>query len=568
MPFLNSSATSLPESTTFQAPVSSVVVSSLWFLSLILSLSSALLGIVAKQWCREYMKWHSVLAQAQENIILRQMRYEAWEEWNVKSLILVIPALLQLGLILFFVGLVVYSWTLQITVFAVVVTAVILVLIATMFLTVLPAFRRRCPYKSPMGWVFTRFFSSMWQRLDSIQRGRRKFPILKSFGPKAPAKFHVDIEAIRDWRTWEMRIALDANLCEQPGLLPPKVPYDQEDADATTDAFRLILLIRALSWVRRICSDETLRQDVDGCIHTIHGIMRTPLTSKVHLDVTVYAMRQIMGWTVGPDVVDECVQAQLATDLGTDDRNKSRAVARFHAKPHDRWREQAGPYLTDATPPPTHTDAAIFLVARQTLGFRLPFYADQWVESLQSSRPADRSRWTSRVTYILAVLRYIPKDYLIVAVADGEADIDMLATALTTAHRRLAPHTAAYCDGLIPMILDLLRLTGDVDLSNATTECRVSRKSQPELLLCVPMYLCVCYPAWHSMSWICELNCNIDRMEKNLQQIYTFSQQREEDVASEHRHLLVTAAGSALDTLGCHVVQWQSEDVLAPSTLR
>ena len=97
---------------------------SLWFLSLILSLASALFGILGKQWCREYMKWYSVLSRPQENIILRQVRYEAWEEWRVVSLIAAIPALLESALVLFFIGLVVYSWTLEVTVFAFVAAAV------------------------------------------------------------------------------------------------------------------------------------------------------------------------------------------------------------------------------------------------------------------------------------------------------------------------------------------------------------------------------------------------------------------------------------------------------------
>ena len=104
-PYLNETAASLPTSTTFKAPGNVVTVNILWFTSLVLALAAALFGILAKQWCREYLRWHSVVESARMNVILRQMRYEAWEEWKVASYIAAIPALLQIALVLFFAGL-------------------------------------------------------------------------------------------------------------------------------------------------------------------------------------------------------------------------------------------------------------------------------------------------------------------------------------------------------------------------------------------------------------------------------------------------------------------------------
>ena len=93
-PFLNSTAQSLPTSTSFRAPLSVVAINSLWFVSLVLSLAAALFGILAKQWCREYLRWHSILASARENVLLRQTRYDVWDKWRVSSFIATIQALL------------------------------------------------------------------------------------------------------------------------------------------------------------------------------------------------------------------------------------------------------------------------------------------------------------------------------------------------------------------------------------------------------------------------------------------------------------------------------------------
>lgn len=59
----------------------------LMFFSLVFSLVAALFGIMTKQWIREYMKWNKPLAAPRENVFVRQIRYEAWESWNVEALI-------------------------------------------------------------------------------------------------------------------------------------------------------------------------------------------------------------------------------------------------------------------------------------------------------------------------------------------------------------------------------------------------------------------------------------------------------------------------------------------------
>ncbi|KAJ3518919.1 hypothetical protein NM688_g9374 [Phlebia brevispora] len=108
--FLNSTAATLPSSTAFQAPTSAITINALWFASLVLSLASALYGILAKQWCREYIKWKYVLADARENVLIRQARYEAWDQWKVSAFIAAIPALLEISLVLFLSGIVVVAW--------------------------------------------------------------------------------------------------------------------------------------------------------------------------------------------------------------------------------------------------------------------------------------------------------------------------------------------------------------------------------------------------------------------------------------------------------------------------
>ena len=91
---MNATITSLVDSPPFAASTADRWINTLFFLSLVLGLAAALLGIFAKQWIREYLKWTSLLAAPRENVLVRQLRFEAWAEWNVPDIISSIPIVL------------------------------------------------------------------------------------------------------------------------------------------------------------------------------------------------------------------------------------------------------------------------------------------------------------------------------------------------------------------------------------------------------------------------------------------------------------------------------------------
>ncbi|EKM57446.1 uncharacterized protein PHACADRAFT_251107 [Phanerochaete carnosa HHB-10118-sp] len=137
----------------FQPSTAARWINTLLFTSLVLSLAAALLGILVKQWVREYMQWNSPLATPQENVMVRQFRFEAWEAWNVSAVVSTVPALLEVAMILFLVGMIILLWTLD-DVVAICLTAftAMFLLVVAVF-TVLPVFSRRCPYKLPTAWA-------------------------------------------------------------------------------------------------------------------------------------------------------------------------------------------------------------------------------------------------------------------------------------------------------------------------------------------------------------------------------------------------------------------------------
>lgn len=144
-----SDALSIP----FSPSTASRWINVLFFLSLIFGLAAALFSILAKQWIREYLKWNSSLALPRENILIRQLRIEAWEDWQVSAVLSTIPILLELAMVFFLAGVVILLWTLDDVVARVITVFVSLFLGAFAALTVLPIVSKRCPYKSPTAWA-------------------------------------------------------------------------------------------------------------------------------------------------------------------------------------------------------------------------------------------------------------------------------------------------------------------------------------------------------------------------------------------------------------------------------
>ncbi|TBU23534.1 hypothetical protein BD311DRAFT_731138 [Dichomitus squalens] len=154
--FVNNTA---PATTVLTAPFKpsrfAVRLNTLWFSSLVCSLLSASLGLLVKQWLREYLAGSSNISR--ESIRIRQYRYDGMRRWRVPEIILCLPILLQLALLLFFIGLLDLLWTLHPVVAAVVTTIVAVSMLFAFITSVLPPLYPDCPYKSPQSWLICAF---------------------------------------------------------------------------------------------------------------------------------------------------------------------------------------------------------------------------------------------------------------------------------------------------------------------------------------------------------------------------------------------------------------------------
>jgi hypothetical protein len=156
----NSSFPAAADASQFQVQRSDVRVNVCWFVSLLLSLVVALFGIFLKQWMRTYMKWTDATPD-QHAVGLRQLRYRSLETWRLGAILALLPTLLQLSVILFLSGLLVFLWHLDrmVATVLVVLTSIAFFLVATV--TALPAVLQSCPYRSPLSEIIAVSFLHM-----------------------------------------------------------------------------------------------------------------------------------------------------------------------------------------------------------------------------------------------------------------------------------------------------------------------------------------------------------------------------------------------------------------------
>lgn len=140
----------LTYNTTFTATSRDKLLNGLWFVSLVLTLSTAIIAGFIKQWINYYLV--DVPGTPRDRACTRQLRYMGLTRWNVSPIIELLPVLMTISLLLFFTGLILFTQDLDglagIQWFLVVVT-----LFALLFYVgsgALPIWIPDCPYKTSL----------------------------------------------------------------------------------------------------------------------------------------------------------------------------------------------------------------------------------------------------------------------------------------------------------------------------------------------------------------------------------------------------------------------------------
>ncbi|KAJ3477657.1 hypothetical protein NLI96_g10313 [Meripilus lineatus] len=183
-----------PSLPTFTPERSSVWLNGLWFVALILSLVTASLGMLVKQWLREYLNFPDVTPEAHRRIQLFRVR--GLRKYKVSEIAALLPMLLQISLVLFFAGLVLFTRSVNATIGWIITGFVVAWGAFLVITTILPWFSASCPYKTPFLNTITlqvkRLLSYLHKRLDDFSQFRfrwlyRKLPAVL-FGDDAETR--------------------------------------------------------------------------------------------------------------------------------------------------------------------------------------------------------------------------------------------------------------------------------------------------------------------------------------------------------------------------------------------
>ncbi|KAI0293861.1 hypothetical protein B0F90DRAFT_1760714 [Multifurca ochricompacta] len=145
----------------FRVSSRSVRVNALWFLSLCLSLTCALVATLMQQWSRNYLQ----MAQGHRSDPAAQARLRAFvfdgvSRFHMSHALGLVPLLLHVSVILFFLGMIEFLFPINNTVTFVVLGFIIAMACTYLLLTVLPLFCLNFPYStpfSPLVWRLTSF---------------------------------------------------------------------------------------------------------------------------------------------------------------------------------------------------------------------------------------------------------------------------------------------------------------------------------------------------------------------------------------------------------------------------
>ncbi|KAH9053597.1 hypothetical protein EDB87DRAFT_1539636, partial [Lactarius vividus] len=130
----------------FSPPNYAVWVNALWFLSLVISLTCALLATLLQQWARRYLKVTQSRYSPHKRARIRAFFAEGVEKFLLPRTVEILPTLLHISLFLFFAGLVVFLCNVHITIFKLVLSWVGICTALYGCFTFMPIFRDDSPY--------------------------------------------------------------------------------------------------------------------------------------------------------------------------------------------------------------------------------------------------------------------------------------------------------------------------------------------------------------------------------------------------------------------------------------
>ena len=132
---------------------SMVCANAMWLISLVLSLTSALIATLLQQWARTYVDTPNVPSEPKKRAHVRLFLFLGTESYKMRHIVQMAFSLLHISVYLFFGGLVIIFHSVHKNVSIAVDVAVGLFGLAYLALSILPCLDVQCPYRTPMSYI-------------------------------------------------------------------------------------------------------------------------------------------------------------------------------------------------------------------------------------------------------------------------------------------------------------------------------------------------------------------------------------------------------------------------------
>ncbi|KAI9439622.1 hypothetical protein H4582DRAFT_1767720, partial [Lactarius indigo] len=137
------------DQSSFSPSASVVFVNSVWFLSLVLSLTCALIATLLQQWARRYLQMIKRNHPPHDRAHIREYFSRGARRFRIFALVEALPFLLLISVLLFFGGLVAFAFLANRTAACITAAIVGFCILSYVALTLMPLIYHDCPYHTP-----------------------------------------------------------------------------------------------------------------------------------------------------------------------------------------------------------------------------------------------------------------------------------------------------------------------------------------------------------------------------------------------------------------------------------
>ncbi|KAJ7445922.1 hypothetical protein FB451DRAFT_1292507 [Mycena latifolia] len=127
-----------------------LICNTLWFISLGLSLASAMMATLVDQWAHDFLQRTEMVSSPVKRARIFSYLYYGMQRFRMHEVVTLVPFLLHMALLFFFGGLFAFLFPVNKSVAFVALAILIIIGLLYVFMTVLPVVWFDCPYKTPL----------------------------------------------------------------------------------------------------------------------------------------------------------------------------------------------------------------------------------------------------------------------------------------------------------------------------------------------------------------------------------------------------------------------------------